>query len=217
MLSPAAHASPSGHPYTNPSGLPANMASQPGPSSGNFIQAVDYNDTWFLEKETEFNVYYICQRKYDAEGKDRCNAAIQSLAWDRMIADPIANKQRWYCNVCGARYKTAYGVLVELIVKGNTKEALYCKADLPPEDMKDLKAMCVQSKLRHANTPQELLAALPTLSPQDRGTFFTETKPGVFTFTTEVCDSLPKMEWYQLYNLVKEDKELPGTASSSFP
>ena len=94
-------------------------------------------------------------------------------------------------------------------MKGLTKMALYCKAALPPEDMKDLTAMCVESKLRHANTPQELLAALPALSPQDRGAFFTEAQSGVFTCSTEVGDNLPTMEWYQLDNLVKEDKDLP--------
>ena len=34
-----------------------------------FIQAADYSDTWFQEKDSEFNVYYLCQRKWDAEGK----------------------------------------------------------------------------------------------------------------------------------------------------
>ena len=82
------------------------------PNQWDFIQAADYSDTWFQEKECQFNVYYICQRKWGAEGKDRCNAAIQSLMWDRLVDDPIATKQRWYYNIRGTRYNTAYGVLV---------------------------------------------------------------------------------------------------------
>ena len=34
--------------------------------------------------------------------------------WDRLHDAPVSAKQRWYCNICNARYQTKYGVLIEI-------------------------------------------------------------------------------------------------------
>ena len=92
------------------------------------------------------------------------------MQWGRMLEDPqIAAGQRWYCPLCAARYRTRHGVLVDIVIKGQRQQALYAKADFPPDDIKDLKAMAVEHKLRHATRPQELLASCPTIYPSDRG------------------------------------------------
>ena len=38
----------------------------------------------------------------------------------------------------------------------------------------------------------------------DRAIIFNELKKGVFKFSDETRESMPQLEWYQLYNLVKD-------------
>ena len=168
-------------------------------------RAADYSDSFFRAEKSEFNVYYVCLRKWDAAGTDRCNTATNSFAWDRLHADPLATKQRWYCPECGKRYTTTYGVIVELIDRTITPAvAMYSKAEFPPQDIQDLKALCVQQKLRQAKSPKELLDSLPWMSVADQTHIFTKSKDGVFRFCNETRENLPQLEWYQLYNLVKD-------------
>jgi hypothetical protein len=179
-----------------------------------WCKAADYSDTLFQNEEGEFNVYYTCMRKWDAEGKERCNTAIRSDLWDRLKNDPLATKQRWYCS-CGARYMTKYGVLVEIVgFSGGKRTAMYARAEFPPQDMQDLKCLCVRQMLRPCITPEELMSSLPKLKIVATQELFNETKEGHYKFNGQILDELPELEWYQLYNLIKEDSEL-GAASVS--
>ena len=176
------------------------------PDQDAWHRAADYSDSFFRAEKSEFNVYYVCLRKWDAAGTDRCNTATNSFVWDRLHDDPLASKQRWYCPVCGKRYTTTYGVIVELIDRTATPAvAMYAKADFPPQDIQDLKALCVQQKLREAKSPKELLDSLPWMKIADQTNIFTKEKDGVFRFGNDTRESLPQLEWYQLYNLVKDD------------
>ena len=82
---------------------------------------------------------------------------------------------------------------------------MYSKAEFPPQDIQDLKALCVEQKLRQAKSPKELLDSLPWMSVADQTHIFTKSKDGVFKFRNETRETLPQLEWYQLYNLVKDD------------
>ena len=116
----------------------------------------DYSDKLFKSNDGEMNCYYICMA-HDPP----CCSLIESKAWDRLHETDLAAKgQRFYCPSCKARYKPKSGVLVELILKG---KAMYCRADLPPEHMKDAKYMMIQ-----VNPPEDLFAALHEISPLDQ-------------------------------------------------
>ena len=67
--------------------------------------------------------------------------AILAKHWDAMLNRPLAVRQRWYCKICIARYKTRFSALIELIGKGI---AHYCYAELPPLHMYDAKGMMVE-------------------------------------------------------------------------
>ena len=160
--------------------------------------AADYSDQWFSHDSGAFNVFYVCM----AGGLDwECCTLIESLKWDRLHADPAATKQRWYC-WCEAKYMTKFGVLCE-IVSGD--KCLYCRAELPPHDLQDAKGMMIESKFKEANTPQELLDAIPKISPMERGSFFKPMpgKDGHYRADRTIFKSLPKLDWNQLYNLNK--------------
>eukprot|EP00974_Lingulodinium_polyedra_P119752 11172352-Lingulodinium_polyedra.AAC.1 len=61
-------------------------------------------------------MFYVCLGKTGPDWEDpRCKTAIASAAiWDRLRDDPLAVGQRWYCKRCPTRYKTSFGIVVEL-------------------------------------------------------------------------------------------------------
>jgi hypothetical protein len=158
--------------------------------------AADYSDRWFKNSVQEFRVYYICI----SGGTDwPCNTVIEASAWDRFKEAKEATGQRWYCKMCHAKYKTKYGVLVEMI---NGTQACYCLGELPPFDLQDAKMMKIEQDFKQYKTPQELLDALPNITPLARGDFLQETNfEGHFKFNKPMMAGLEMMNWSQLYNL----------------
>ena len=144
-----------------------------------------------------------------AGGQDHpCGTLVLSDNWDRLHTDPLANKQRWYCNTCGARYATKYGVLCEMANK-NTNIVGYNLAEHPPFELKDVKTMAIQERFKDMKTPQELYQALPKATPLDRGVFLKPTeKDGVYRFDVPLFRTIEKFEWDQLSNLPKSKKQL---------
>ena len=130
---------------------------------------------------------------------------ILSQKWDRLHADPLQSKQRWYCH-CGARYKTKYGVLVEIQV--DEARFCYCLAEFPPDSLKDAKSMMIERQYRQCSTPQDLLAALPRISPSDKGAVMTPmpNRDGHYKIDPDAFATIPKLEWFQLFNLEKVEK-----------
>jgi hypothetical protein len=158
--------------------------------------AADYSDRWFRDGKREFRVYYVCLA---GGGTYPCNTVIEAMAWDRLKVELEATGQRWYCKMCYAKYKTKYGVLVEMI---NGTQACYCLGELPPFDLQDAKLMAIQQHFSQYNSPAELLAALPCIKPLARGDFLKETSfAGHYTFNAEMMAGLESMNWSQLYNM----------------
>jgi hypothetical protein len=158
--------------------------------------AADYSDRWFKDGIREFRVYYICVAGH---ATTPCNTVIEAMAWDRLKTEMEATGQRWYCKMCHAKYKTKYGVLVEMI---NGKQACYCKGEIPPFDLQDAKLMAIEKHFIQFKTPADLLAALPTIKPLARGDFLKQTSyDGHYTFNAEMMEGLESMNWSQLYNM----------------
>ena len=59
--------------------------------------------------------------------------------------------QRWYCKRCTAKYKTKFGVLVEMI---NNDLACYCRGELPPFDIQVAKMMQIEEDFKQFTTPK---------------------------------------------------------------
>ena len=141
---------------------------------------------------------------------------ILAESWDRLKDDPAATKQRWYCS-CGARYKTKYGVLLEVgIQKGIDEEgepiwmANYCRAELPTQDIMDAKLCKIEEDLkeRHGEakvsqmSPEDVLRSLPNIKPLDEGAFLRpQPQEGHYKIMGQSISSLPEFTWAQLYNI----------------
>ena len=80
-------------------------------------------------------MFYLC----GAGGAEQpCNTVIERQLWDRLKDELQASGQRCYCKCCKARYKTKFGVMVEIVIKG---QAMYCQAEFPPNNVQDAKLM----------------------------------------------------------------------------
>ena len=124
---------------------------------------------------------------------ERCATLIVSSRWLREHDDPLATRQRWFCTVCQAAYKTEHGTLVQMVHEGN---AWCCLAECPDHVFKLIKATSVQREHDHATTPEELLQALPeaALYPEDWIKPVAD-KPGTYTFDASVFESVPRLRW----------------------
>ena len=177
------------------------------------MEAADYTDEWFNTTGRIFRAYYVCL----AGGTDyTCGTLILSDNWDRLHNDPLALKQRWYCNTCGAKYMTRYGVLCEMANK-NSNIVGYNLAEHPPFELKDVKTMAIQERFKNLKTPQELYQALPKATPLDRGVFLKPTeKEGVYRFNVPMFRTIEKFEWDQLFNLPKTKKQQKAEANEAW-
>ena len=158
--------------------------------------AADYSDRWFKDGVREFRVYYIC---LSGGTQWPCNTVIEAMAWDRLKDELEATGQRWYCKRCTAKYRTKFGVLVEMI---NGTQACYCLGELPPCDIQDAKMLKIAENFKQFTTPKQLLDALPNIKPLARGEFLKETgHEGHYAFNAEMMAGLEMMNWSQLYNM----------------
>ena len=57
--------------------------------------------------------WYVCMM--DGNGQwDPCGTIMPAKHWLRRFDDVGSSKQRWYCVCCGTRFKTKFGMLVEI-------------------------------------------------------------------------------------------------------
>ena len=103
--------------------------------------------------------------------------------------------------MCHAKYKTKYGVMVEIICG---TRAMYALGELPPFDMQEIKLKAIEERFSEYKTPEELLAALPRVMPMRKADFFKAAAvKGHHAFDGEEMKKLPKLEWNMLYNMTK--------------
>ena len=106
-----------------------------GENQGALYRLADHTDEWFADDNTAFRTYYVCL----AGGSVwPCATVIRSDVWQRLHPDMSTTKQRWYCTECHAKYKTSFGVLIEMVLRDM---CLYALADFPPHHIEDAKRM----------------------------------------------------------------------------
>ena len=134
-----------------------------------------------------------------------------------MKEDPNATKQRWYCK-CGARYKSTWGVLIEIV---REDVASYCLAEIPPQHLQDAKGMIIEQKYLKVKNAKELYDAIHICTPIAKSCF--QQLMGIDgqpveghwkVLDAELLHALPKFEWAQLYNLPSVAEAAAATAEA---
>jgi hypothetical protein len=127
-----------------------------------YMLAAQYCDLWSEIKSGGKTVgalmcFYVCL----AGGSNPCGTLMSSKAWDRLHADALSLKQRWYCRCCGGRYMTRYGCLVQLVhPSGRTH---YARSEVPLEE-EDSKAMFLEDTI-DPSSPEDLFSRIPDAVP----------------------------------------------------
>ena len=127
-----------------------------------FMLAAQYSDLWCEIKDKRgrrigaMMSYYVCL----AGGNQYpCGTVMESSAWDRMHADPLRAGQRWYCNVCSAKYRTKFGVLVQVLLPPcdthPSGSVQWMRAEVPDRDHEDVRAMHLE-EVYDPSSPMEL-------------------------------------------------------------
>ena len=147
------------------------------------------------------HVYYLCMAgdtscEWDSTTNDykfkngggragKCEAITLAKDWDKLLGDPLASGQRWYCPACGARYATAFGLLMEMKIGGGEggHKILYARVKFPDTRGLDMKALFIQfgkdkplpkgqqaaAAAKEHSSPEELFNSLPRRRPLGEG------------------------------------------------
>ena len=172
-----------------------------------------------------FMSWFICR----AGGDSPCGTLIPSRKWSTFQQDLLASKQRWYCVSCGARYKTKFGMLVQLQLVGEGMtpgEKYFALADVP-DDVMDIKAIDLESRLGDlAQTPEEMMSMIPEVAPSPcellrpiraeelslgwRGFTNMDVRDhtGIFKIVgLQQLAAFPRWEWNQIYHFALTDAQ----------
>jgi hypothetical protein len=114
-----------------------------------FQRAVDYAD-FFVEVKRANGVavaamaaYYLCRCTHGSSKP--CNTIILSKRWNRKYQDePMHKGQCWYCNICGTKFHTNFGMLIEIF---SEEETFYMRAPVKPFDVLDLVGLKLEKRI----------------------------------------------------------------------
>ena len=169
-------------------------------------RAADYTDEWWQEADSCFRAYYVCMAGRGADwhtGKPTyCGTLTVSSHWTRMFEDPLADKQRWYCPECTAKYKASFGYLLELVCGGET---LYVRA-LHHDKIcvQDFKAQMVErAHGRGVSMGKALLELIPEVHPVGSPWMMKTALEGTYRFDQSVFEKLPLWDWMTFLRLAK--------------
>ena len=175
-----------------------------------YMQAAQYSDEWVCNKDPKghvtsaFRSFYICL----AGGTDQCLTVIPSKKWSTKHDDPLAAKQRWYCICCGAMYKTRFGMVVEIQIRGNF---YYVRAPIPPDNLEDTRALYLEQTLK-PSSPEDLLDKLKDVVPHPSeilrritqndvwGNQKTRFDPDAFKLSANAYKKFQEFDWQQIMN-----------------
>ena len=82
-----------------------------------------------------------------------------SKVWNTKHPDALATGQSWYC-WRWRKYLASWGVVIEMMTLSG--ELLYARADCPPTDVLDIRAMKIESEMPDA-TAEEIYNNIPVI------------------------------------------------------
>ena len=96
--------------------------------------------------------------------------------------------------MCGARYTTANGVLVQFTYQGNES---FARAEIPPAHLQMVKYAAVQRAHSGAVAPESLLTAIPEVALVSTNVIKPHpTLRGTYTFARDLFERIPLVNWH---------------------
>ena len=129
----------------------------------------------------------------------------------RRFADVGATHQRWYCVCCGTRFRTKFGMLVEVHIR---HASTFMLAEVTDKDVEDIRAMYLEKKWEPKDH-LHLWELIPDFQPIDPEGVLRPLKPDEKVVAKDVdrstikkfvnanaIKSIPKWEWDQIFALM---------------
>ena len=103
---------------------------------------------------------------------------------------------------------TKFGMLIEIEIRG---VFYYVKAEIPPDNLEDLRAMWLEQTLKPSR-PEDLYDMLKLVTPHTSGIlkpiepsdvfvgYQTKYDPNAYKITSSAYNSLPNFDWQQIMN-----------------
>jgi hypothetical protein len=181
------------------------------------FSAAQYNDEWVYNPRTKsgLRAWCICQAGHAGW---ECNTLMCSRHWRRRWEDPGTTLagQRWYCVIhgCHARYKTRFGMLVQVLTQNLSTFML---APCSDKDVEDIRAMALEERYQPKDA-LDLWRQIPDFIPEVhdhqilRPAMPEECEPGtdctkVFRIRKDamhILQTLPRWEWNSIFSFVKQ-------------
>jgi hypothetical protein len=189
--------------------------------------ATTYADEWSGVLGGWFRSYFVCmgpcgwkEVPNTSTGKsdwhpvaqpETCCTLMPSKVWKTKYPDALATGQCWYC-WCMRRFCASWGVVIEMMTLSG--DLLYARADCPPTDVLDIRAMKIESEMPDA-TAEEIYNKMPVIPPQHNDLVVPHpTAPpaeGYFYIAPQVYNTLPHFNWRDIYTMTGAPVEVKKT------
>lgn len=197
-----------------------------------------YSDVFCRSKSGQLMAFYVCMSTGWDPRRPFCGTVTGSKLWDRKLAVDQP-KQVWYCPVCGASYKTKFGMLLEFLVHG---QPMFMRGVVPDQHVHDLRNMHTQAQMGDDVQAEALWRSIENYKVTDPGLLLKEydlpmewlqrpkcfldelakaeegKEPKLFQVKNwDVWNSLEQFRWEEVFRLAKPElyqdvcKKIPGT------
>ena len=157
-----------------------------GTEQNAYLQVATFSDEWVSCEKGFLRAWYGCfHTKKNTVPK--CGTVMASKRWGRKFKDPAAPKQKYYCCICGCRFNTCFGMLVQIMCKGVSTFAL---APVSNHDVEDIRAMALEFKHKPTST-KEFYMNLPEVVPTDFETILRPARNSELHYSTGAEEDLP--------------------------
>jgi hypothetical protein len=196
--------------------------------------AAQYGDLWRKVLDAKgrriaaFITYFVCLAGHSWAP---CGTVMGSTDWDRLHENPLQPEQRWYCNCCTAKFRTAFGIVIEILLPPSKSAPngtwLYMRSTVPDTDEEDIKAMRIEEEM-DPDSPEDLYNRLPNTTPSLEGGMFRRAEAremdprrmSHLTSTFKIIDvmnfaTLPMFPWKQIYTFANGGEGLLNLIKSA--
>ena len=177
-----------------------------GASSADSIPlAVPGSGEWVNTESGALRAWYLCLQDWGGSYPP-CGTVMPSKQFQRQFEEVGVTKQKWYCVCCTTRFRTAYGMLVEVRTKGVSTIML---AEVPNMDVEDIRAMYRKKKLKREIPDFTPINPWDILRPVEPHEIAKEVVGEEFDASTvrkfvnvQGLNGIPKWDWEQIFTLL---------------
>ena len=175
------------------------------------FNVAQYSDEWVNTESGALRAWYVCLCDWGGQYPP-CGTVMPAKQWSRKFEDVGSSRQKWYCVCCKTRFRTAYGMLVEVHTRGISTFML---AEVSNKDVEDVRAMYLEKKLNPKNH-KDLWQKIPDFTPIDPRDILRPVEKHELAITegfdlstvskfvnVQGLKAVPKWDWDQIFSILE--------------